>query len=292
LLAGRIPKSLITFLVAVAIVDDLGAVLVIALFYTEQLVIPFILTGLGLTLVMVVLNVAGVRRPSPYFLLGLLLWFCLLKSGVHATLAGVITAFTIPIMPVYDPQSFSDRMRGLLDHFETTRKEKDSILRNDEMVSLVQAMDDGVKGVKAPLQWLEHGLHTPVACFVLPVFALFNAGVAIDFGNLGSTVADPITLGVILGLLLGKMVGVVGFSTLAIKLGWAAMPTGANMKHIVGVALLASIGFTMSIFIAELAFTGQPEMIQSAKVGILMASFVAGIAGYLWLRAAGGSKAA
>lgn len=290
LLAGRIPKSLITFLVAVAIVDDLGAVLVIALFYTEQLVIPFILTGVALTGAMILLNLLGVRRPGPYFILGALLWFCLLKSGVHATLAGVITAFTIPTLPKYDPKSFSDRMKNLLSQFDQSHQTKASILRNQEMATVVQALEEGVKGVKTPLQRLEHGMHTPVAFFVLPVFALFNAGVAIDFANLSSSLLEPITLGVALGLIFGKLIGVVGFSLLSVKLGLASMPNGANIKHIVGVAMLASIGFTMSIFIAELAFPGQPELIQQAKMGILFASFLAGIAGYLWLRLIGNTK--
>lgn len=287
LLAGRIPKSLITFLVAVAIVDDLGAVLVIALFYTEQLVIPFILAGVALTAMMILFNLLGVRRPGPYFILGGLLWFCLLKSGVHATLAGVITAFTIPTLPRYNPKSFSDRMKELLGRFDASHEEKESILRNQEMATIVHALEEGVKGVKTPLQRLEHGMHTPVAFFVLPVFALFNAGVAIDFGNITASLLEPITLGVALGLMAGKLIGVVGFSMLSIKLGLASLPSGANIKHIVGAAMLASIGFTMSIFIAELAFAGQPELIQQAKMGILFASFIAGIAGYLWLRLLG-----
>lgn len=288
LLAGRVPKGLITFLVALAIVDDLGAVMVIALFYTEQLVWEYLLAGGGLVLLMTAANLLGVRRPGIYFLLGLLLWFALLKSGVHATLAGVITAFTIPALPRFDPASFSHRVRQLLIRFDNSYTPGDSILKNQNMSALVQTIESGVQGVETPLQRLEHKLHSPVAFFVLPVFALFNAGVTIDFANFSESIAEPITVGVSAGLLIGKLVGVLGLSWLAVNFNIASLPRGVNFKHILGAALLSSIGFTMSIFIAELAFAHQPEMILQAKLGILLASFTAGILGYAWLYYLGG----
>jgi NhaA family Na+:H+ antiporter len=290
LLAGRVPKALITFLVAVAIVDDLGAVMVIALFYTETLVWEFILIGAALTGLMVAANLAGIRNSGVYFFLGVLLWFVLLKSGVHATLAGVITAFTIPAFPRFNPDTFSQRTRQLLDKFDDSYSQGESILKNQEMVALVQTLEDGVKGVKTPLQRLEHGMHTPVAFIVLPLFALFNAGVAIDFSQFTQSLLQPITLGVSLGLIVGKLIGIVGFSWLALKMQLATLPTGVYMKHIIGAAFLASIGFTMSIFIAELAFAGQAEMILQAKLGILLASIAAGITGYIWLYKIGEDK--
>jgi NhaA family Na+:H+ antiporter len=291
LLAGRVPKSLITFLVALAIVDDLGAVVVIALFYTEELVWQFLLLGAVLTGVLVAMNLAGVRRPSAYFLIGMLLWLALLKSGVHATLAGVITAFTIPAMPRFEPGVFSQRMREMLDRFDHSYRPGDSILRNQQMSGVVQTLENGIHGVETPLQRLEHTMHLPVAFLVLPIFALANAGVAIDFGNLGGALAHPITLGITLGLIVGKFVGIVGASWLALRLGVAALPNGVRIAHIAGAALLGGIGFTMSIFIAELAFAHQPEMIVQAKLGILFASLVAGSAGYLWLYRLGSKSA-
>ena len=283
LLAGRVPKSLITFLVAVAIVDDLGAVLVIAFFYTDTLIWGYLLAGAGLVSLMVIANLAGIRNSGIYFFLGVLLWFALLKSGVHATLAGVITAFTIPALPRYNPAVFSERTRELMEKFDASYTKGDSILKNQTMVGVAQKLEDGVRGLKTPLQRLEHGMHTPVAFVILPLFALFNAGVAIDFSQFSQSLVQPVTLGIAAGLLIGKMIGIVGFSWLAIKLQLATLPTGVYLKHIIGAALLASIGFTMSIFIAELAFTGEAELILQAKLGILLASIIAGISGYIWL---------
>ena len=283
LLAGRVPKALITFLVALAIVDDLGAVVVIALFYTEQLQWAYLVAGAGLVGILIAMNLAGIRRPLGYFIIGSFLWLALLKSGVHATLAGVITAFTIPALPRFDPQVFSERMRGMLDRFDSTYRPGESILRNQEMSAVVQTLEHGVEGVETPLQRLEHGLHWPVALLVLPLFALFNAGVPVDFSNLDSILLQPVTLAVSTGLVFGKFAGIALSSWLAVCLGIASLPAGVRMAHVFGAALLGGIGFTMSIFIAELAFARQPEMLLQAKLGILMASLVAGIAGSIWL---------
>ncbi len=286
LLAGRVPQSLIMFLVALAIVDDLGAVVVIALFYTDELVVRHLVEAGVLTGLLVVMNRIGVRAPLPYFLLGLLLWMALLKSGVHATLAGVITAFTIPAIPRFDPWAFRDRMRELLDQYEGAVRDDPSILRNVRLKGVVQTMQNGVVGVETPLQRLEHGLHGWVAFLVLPVFAFFNAGIPIDFGALGGALTQPVTLGVVAGLLLGKFLGIAGTAWLAVRLGVASLPHGARMGQLMAVALLGGIGFTMSIFIAELAFAPQPALVLQAKLGILAASLVAGVGGYLWLRLA------
>ncbi|MCG8486391.1 MAG: Na+/H+ antiporter NhaA [Chromatiales bacterium] len=283
LLASRVPKSLITFLVALAIVDDLGAVIVIALFYTEQLIWQFLVAGAVLTGILILMNMVGLRRPFIYFAIGILLWLALLKSGVHATLAGVITAFTIPALPRYEPSAFSRRMREMLDRFDNSHRPGESILRNQQLSAVVQTLENGIHGVETPLQRLEHSMHLPVAFLVLPLFALFNAGVAIDFTNLGAALSHPVTMGVSMGLLLGKFIGIAGIAWLVVRLGWATLPRGVHMGHIGGAALLAGIGFTMSIFIAELAYTNQPEMILQAKLGILSASLIAGTLGYLWL---------
>jgi len=290
LLSSRVPKALITFLVALAIVDDLGAVVVIALFYTEQLVWEFLLAGVVLTGLLVVMNMIGVRRHYVYFMIGVLLWLALLKSGVHATLAGVITAFTIPALPRFEPCSFSQRMREMLDRFDASHKPGESILRNQQLSAVVQSLENGIHGVETPLQRLEHTMHMPVAFLVLPLFALFNAGVVIDFANLGAALSHPVTLGVGIGLVVGKFFGIAGFSWLAIRLGLVALPRDVRIGHIGGAALLGGIGFTMSIFIAELAYANQPEMILQAKLGILLASLLAGTIGYLWLYRLGGES--
>jgi NhaA family Na+:H+ antiporter len=283
LLAHRVPKALITFLVALAIVDDLGAVVVIALFYTDQLVWEALLSASAILGVLVVLNLVGIRQPMPYFLLGVLLWFALLKSGVHATLAGVLTAFTIPANPKYDPARFSGHVKELMARFDSSHQPGKSIMTNDALRAVVQTLENGVHKVETPLQRLEHGMHMPVAFLVIPIFAFFNAGIPMEFSGLGDTLTHPVTLGVMLGLIFGKLFGIAGASWLALKLGFAQLPAETRFSQIMGVSLLAGIGFTMSIFIAELGFTGQPEYLLMAKTGVLVASLLAGVGGFVWL---------
>lgn len=289
LLGTRAPKSLFTFLVALAIVDDLGAVIVIALFYTETIHVTALAIAAITFAVMLLLNFAGVRWAMPYLLLGAILWLALLKSGVHATLAGVLTALTIPAKPKFEPTQFSAVVRKLLDKFDKADK-PGSIMQNDEQRSILQTFESGVHLVETPLQRMEHRLHTPVAFLVIPIFALANAGIPIHLDGIGDTVTDPVTLGVVLGLIVGKFIGITGACALAIKLGIARLPSDMSMSQVAGASLLAGIGFTMSIFIAELAFIGQPEQLLMAKTGILFASLIAGVVGYTWLYIVGKPK--
>ncbi len=284
LLGSRVPKSLLTFLVALAIVDDLGAVAVIALFYTESLNLAALGAGALILALLVMLNLAGVRKPVGYVLLGVLLWLALLKSGVHATLAGVLTAFTIPATSKLDAGLFTEKVRDLADRMDHAHEPGVNIMRNAYQHSMLQTLANGVQLVETPLQRMEHGLHLPVAFLVIPVFALANAGVPVELDGLGTTLGHPVVMGVILGLVVGKLVGVAGFSWMALKLGIGELPAGTRFGHLIGVGLLAGIGFTMSIFITELAFSDQPETLLLAKTGILAASLIAGTAGYLWLR--------
>ncbi len=280
LLASRVPKALITFLVALAIVDDLGAVLVIALFYTDTVVISA-LAAAGLMLaVLVAFNLVGVRRILPYFTVAVLLWYFLLQSGVHATLAGVLGAFTVPARPKYDPQRFSTHVKDLIARFDASYRPGTSIMTNDALHGVVQTLENGVHGVGTPLQRLEHLWHLPVAFLVIPIFALFNAGVPLELGRLGESLAHPVTLGVGLGLVAGKVIGITGASWLALKTGFAQLPAGTRFSQIAAVSLLGGIGFTMSIFIAQLGYATSPELLLMAKTGILFASLVAGLGGY------------
>ncbi|MBL1275983.1 MAG: Na+/H+ antiporter NhaA [Ectothiorhodospiraceae bacterium] len=283
LLAGRVPKALITFLVALAIVDDLGAVVVIAIFYTDQIVWEAFFVAMAIVGLLVAINLAGIRQPLPFFILGGLLWFALLKSGVHATLAGVLTALTIPARPKYDPARFSEHVKELMAKFDASHEPGKSIMTNDNLRAVVQALENGVHKVETPLQRLEHGLHLPVAFLVIPIFAFINAGIPIDMGDIGNTLSHPVTLGVILGLVLGKFIGIAGFCWLALKMGIGQLPDKTRFSQIAGVALLAGIGFTMSIFIADLGFANQPEYLLMSKTGVLVASLIAGIGGYIWL---------
>lgn len=251
LLGSRIPSSLITFLIALAIVDDIGAVLVIAGFYTDTLHGRPLLICALLTALLTTLNLGGVRRLLPYMLIGILLWCAMLNSGLHATLAGVILAFTIPVRTTTDSSA-------------------------QESEALAPAAER-----------LHHHLHGVVAFLIVPLFALTNAAITIDWSNIAAIASHPVTAGVISGLVIGKWVGVVGASWLAIRLGGASLPDGLNGKHLHGIGLLAGIGFTMSIFVSDLAFSTAPEQLLLAKTGILLASTIAGVCGYCWLRIVG-----
>lgn len=283
LLASRVPKALITFLVALAIVDDLGAVLVIALFYTDTLVYSALAGAALMLAVLVGFNLTGARNPIPYFLVAVLLWYFLLLSGVHATIAGVIGAFTVPARPKYNPERFSAYIKDLIARFDDNHKPGRNIMTNENLRGVVQRMEHSVRLVETPLQRLERYWHLPVAFIVIPVFALFNAGVGFEFGRIDVTFNHPVTLGVIFGLVAGKVIGISGASWLALKLGIAKLPAGTRFAQILAVSLLGGIGFTMSIFIAQLGFAESPELLKMAKIGILTASLVAGLGGFMWL---------
>ena len=283
LLGNRIPKNLLTFLVALAIVDDLGAVIVIALFYTEAINYLALAIAAAMMLLLVTLNRGGIRRPLPYILFGVVLWIAMLKSGVHATLAGIFLAFTIPMRPKYDPDRFLSQINQMLEQIKQAYRREQNIVINDELRSRVRALGEGVLLVQAPAQILERKMHLPSAYLVIPIFSLANAGIPIDWSSFGSVVTHPVSMGVAAGLVIGTLIGIAGFSWIAVKLGLASLPHGLNFKHIVGVGLMAGIGFTMSIFIAELGFAHHAQDLLMAKTGILLASILAGVSGFLWL---------
>ena len=280
LLGRRVPLALKIFVTAVAIVDDLGAVLVIALFYTDSVSGGALVAGGVCLAIAIVLNRSGVRATWPYAIVGAGLWLGVLKSGVHATVAGVLLAMTIPARRLIDAPEFMRRAEMLLGEFvkdlrgghtEPTEGQRDAAH------SLVVAAQE----LEAPLVRLEHALHPWVAFFIMPVFALANAGVTVG-GGLAETMTSPVTLGIILGLCLGKPLGIVLLSWLAVRMGIAVLPAGTTWTRLVGVSLLCGIGFTMSLFIANLAFA-DAQLLGGAKVGILAGSLVAGIAGALVL---------
>ncbi|MER9636417.1 Na+/H+ antiporter NhaA [Mesorhizobium sp. M0228] len=239
LLGSRVPGSLKIFLTALAIIDDLGAVLIIAVFYTSGLSLAYLGAAFSVIALLVVLNRMRVLTLLPYILLGIVLWVLVLKSGVHATLAGVALALTIPL-------KISLGSGHDLDH--------------------------------SPLHRLEHGLHKVVAFFVIPIFGFANAGVSLG-GLSAAALAEPLTLGVAAGLVAGKLVGVFGSSALAIRLGFADLPVNAGWLHMIGISLLCGIGFTMSLFIGLLAFASDVALQDAVKVGILAGSFIAALLG-------------
>jgi Na+:H+ antiporter, NhaA family len=240
LLGSRVPAMLKVFLAATAVMDDLGAIIVIAVFYSTQFSLGYLLAALAVFAVLVLFNrVFRIMALTPYLLGGALMWFLMVKSGVHATIAGVLLAFAIPF----------------------SRKAEDEA---------------------SPSHRLEHLLHKPVAFVILPLFALANTGVVFD-PQWQQQLASNNSLGIIAGLVIGKPVGIVLLCYLAVLTGLCRLPVDLGWRHIIGVGLLAGIGFTMSIFITNLAFAGQPEVINAAKMAILMASVTAGLLGMTWL---------
>ncbi len=283
LLANRVPKALVTFLVALAIADDLGAVLVIALFYTQELSMNWLMLAGLLVAILFTFNFAGIRQVMPYFVMAVLLWYALLQSGVHATLAGVLGAFTVPARSKYDPSLFADLINEQIDSFIASRHKDDSLMTNEKLHSIVENLEESVKGVQTPLQQLEKLWHLPVAFIVIPIFAIFNAGIPLQLGSLSDTLSHPVMLGVFCGLLVGKFIGITGACWIALRLGMGQLPTGTRFSQIAAVSVLGGIGFTMSIFITELGFAKQPEFLLMAKTGVLAASLMAGLLGFIWL---------
>ena len=283
LLGRRVPVALVVFLVALAIVDDLIAVGVIAIFYTEQINTIPLLGALAFFVVLIVFNRFGIHRPLPYFIIGVVMWAFMLESGVHATIAGILAAMAIPSRPSFSPESFYKNMQDLTTKFKE-HKWDDDLQLHDQQKIILHKMESKIHHIQAPLSRMEHGLHLPISLIVIPLFALANAGIAIDFGSIDTAILEPVTMGVMLGLVVGKVVGITGVSFIVIKLGFAKLPDGSTFSQLFGVSLLAGIGFTMSIFIANLAWPGNAELLLQAKIGILLASIFAGVGGYLWLR--------
>ncbi|MCC6798034.1 MAG: Na+/H+ antiporter NhaA [Candidatus Hydrogenedentes bacterium] len=297
LLGTRVHPALGVFLVALAIVDDLGAVLVIAIFYTQQIAVQPLVVGGVLVALSFGLNVFGVRHVWPYALIGVVVWWAFLQSGVHATIAGVLLAFTVPARARYETPHFSGRMGALLKKFTEAEDHVNPYQVNEQQQELIRFMQREHVLVEPPLQRLEHILHPVCVVLILPLFAFSNSGITIDFSSIGSLLLERVTLGVFFGLILGKQIGVTLCSWIAVKLGWAELPEGMTWRHVYGLSWLAGIGFTMALFISELAFkSGDPELMQrylaESKIGVFIASFTAGIVGLLVLRfAAPPSKA-
>jgi len=287
LIGSRIPAGLRIFLAALAIVDDLLAVLVIALFYTADLSLGSLAVAAAVFVALVLVNRLGVHQPGVYALLGAGLWLAVLQSGVHATIAGVLLALTIPASTRLDPDAFVASGRRLLDRFDRAGGHGPSVLTNGARQEALEELESGVAAVQAPLQRMEHALHPWVAFLIMPLFALANAGVALGGGD---GFDGRVALGVAVGLVVGKQIGITLAAWLAVRSGLAVLPEGVGWGHIYAVSWVAGIGFTMSLFIANLAFA-EPALLASAKIGILAASAVAGMVGFVLLRRIGSAQA-
>ena len=283
LLGNKVPLALKIFILALAIADDIGAVLVIAIFYTAEISTTALILAAIVFVVLILLNRLGAKSLILYGLIGVILWLAFLKSGVHATIAGVLLAFTIPASSRYDTNKFSSKVKALIKSFDATGDHWKNVLNNAERQHDVMAIEESCEKVLTPLQRFEHALHPWVSFFIIPVFALANAGVTLAGLDILAALINPVSLGIIVGLFIGKQIGIFAFSFLAVKLKFATLPEGVNWKNLYGAGILAGIGFTMSLFIAGLAFN-KPELLDLSKIGILTGSILSGIIGFMFLK--------
>lgn len=286
LLGPKVPIQLKVFLTALAIIDDLGAVLVVAFFYTSDVSLGNLILGASILGLMFTLNRLGVRNVLIYALLGIGgVWLAFLLSGVHATIAAVLSAFAIPSTRAINKESFVLDINRLTSLFKRANKsEKEQFLLSADEENIIGEIKRISNASISPLQRLEHALHPIVVYLVMPIFALANAGVVID-SNWLDILLSPVALGVIFGLILGKVLGIYGLSMLGVKLGLFELPENLTKSMVLGVSFLAAIGFTMSLFINSLAFDND-LYVEQAKMGVLFASLIAGLLGFFILKKA------
>jgi NhaA family Na+:H+ antiporter len=286
ILKDKVPQRLRIFLSAVAIADDLGAVLVIALFYTETIVRQNLFISLAFLVSLGVVNKLWIRRTLVYVLLGVGMWLSILGSGIHATVAGVVVAMFIPASGKYDTDTFIRNVRAYLDEIACDSECGNSILMNRQHLNAVQAINLACLNVETPLQRLEHGLQSWVAYLVLPLFALANSGLVLKGIDFVSAISQPVTLGILGGLVLGKPLGISLFTYLGSRLLKAPLMPDIKWSHILGISLLGGIGFTMSLFISGLSFSSA-QMLDFSKLAIIAGSAVSGILGLAVLNFSG-----
>lgn len=279
-LGNRVPLSLKIFLTAFAIVDDLGAVLVIAIFYSGNLDLVLLGLALGLLAIIYFLSYRGWYREFPTIIVGFVVWLLFLKAGLHPTLAGILMAFAIPVRQKISTHEFTDQLSSIVKNIKESTTLQKPVL-SAEQLELIDDLEDWADRYRSPLQHLEHKLHNWVAYLVIPIFALANAGVAI---NGSGSLEMALIVNIMICLIIGKSVGISIIIFLARKLKMIEVPADITNKQIVGVSFLAGIGFTMAIFIASLAFNNSPEYIDSAKIGILIGSLISAIVGFGILR--------
>jgi NhaA family Na+:H+ antiporter len=287
LLGRRVPLAAKVFLLTLAIADDIGAIVVIAVFYTGELSVGWLVTALVGLGVIFALRRGDVQALAPYLAVGALVWLALLESGVHATLAGVALGLLTPAWPLRSPRRYPREVRRLLDRIERSYYDRvvtgEEFEANEHLIAEVARLS---MHSASPLERLERALSPWVAFVIVPVFALANAGVPLSGDAIGGLVSDPVTVGVLLGLLVGKPVGVLAASFLAVRLGVGRLPEGTGWRQMTGLGVCAGIGFTVALFVTSLSFT-DPALADSAKVGILAGSLLAGVVGYLLLRGSG-----
>lgn len=289
MLRSRVPISLKVFLTTLAVVDDIGGIIVIAIFYSSHINVMMLVYAVALLLLLMLGSFMKVKSKMFYLIIGIVVWYLFLNSGIHSTIAGVLVAFCIPSTPVFEPRLYINKIKVAISHFsseEDVDLNKRTILSNHQMDWLKQVESASDK-VISPLQDLEDTLHPLVNYLIIPLFAFANAGIVLQ-GLDVTTVFSGVSLAIICGLVLGKVLGIFSFSWLAIKMRLAPMPQNSNWKMLVSVAMLGGIGFTVSMFIANLSFgsaeMGNAELLSQSKLGIVVGSLLAGLLGYLLLR--------
>jgi len=280
LLGNRVPLSIKVFLTAFAIIDDIGAVLVIAIFYSTAINWMLLIYALILISILGFLSYKKIYINYIFLIFGIIVWILFLKSGIHPTIAGMLLAFTIPIRQKINIKEYTNQLAHILGLIKSDSNRSKNLLSKNQ-ITQIENLKTSTEKVKSPLQDLENTLHSFVAYFIMPVFALSNAGVII---NTSMKLDYALIFNIAIGLFVGKLLGVSLLSFIGTKLKIIALPRGVNFKQIIGVAILAGVGFTMSIFIANLAFVASPSYIDSAKIGILLGSLISGLIGYTLLK--------
>ena len=279
----RLPVGLRVFLSAFAIADDLGAVLIIAFFYTKEIIWYYLIICIFFVIGLAIANLLWIRWTLLYALLGLGIWIAVLGSGVHPTVAGFVVAMFIPARGKYDTDRFVKKVKEILDEFHCEEQSCGySILLNQGHLSAVHSLELACHDVETPLQRLEHSLHPWIAFGLLPVFAFVNAGLSLEGVSFASLIAQPLTMGITLGLFFGKPLGITLFSFLAVKTGVAVLPSKVRWSQIIGAGMLGGIGFTMSLFVSNLSFVS-PELLNYSKLGILLGSVFSAAVGLVFL---------
>lgn len=273
LIRKHIPTSLLAFIVGLAIVDDIGAILVIAVFYTQDISIWYLLGAIGTLALMLLASYSGIREPFFYILFGIAVWWLILQSGVHPSFAGVMIAMTVPARPKTGSVQSLRMVKTILRVLQRKGKPVD-VLGSREDHQYLQEVRALAESATTPLRRWEDALHLPVAIFILPLFALTNAGISISIPTLLDVIRQPVGLGIIGGLVLGKFIGISGACWLGLRLNIGRLPEGLDLRHVIGASLIAGIGFTMSTFIATLGFDLQPENLHLAKAAVIIASII------------------
>ncbi len=285
----RIPAGLLAFIVGLAIVDDVGAILVIAMFYTNDISIQHLAVALSLIAILAMSNYAGIRHPLYYTIFGVAAWWMMLNSGVHSTVAGVMIALTVPARPKLSSRKLLNKAKETISSMQQDADTVDVLGSRKDHNQVLEVRDYAEKAT-TPLRRWEDALDLPVAMFILPLFALTNAGIPFSWELLADSFLHPTGLGIIVGLVLGKFIGISGACWFGLRYRVGCLPEGVNIQHVIGASFIAGMGFTMSTFIATLGFDAQPDNLHIAKTSVIIASMLSAILGVLFIRIVAGNE--